>query len=86
MRITSKADALVFAIEKSTTDEGMVNCEQADKIYRMFADNIHLPEHHTEKIDECMSKLNSLIGKLKAEIESSMDKDAAPAVDAEEMK
>lgn len=67
MGVASKADAMTFAIEKSTTETGVVNCGQADKIYRMFVDNIKLPEHDRMKIDECLSDLNDLIGNMRSE-------------------
>ena len=38
-KINSKADAMVFAFEKSYGD-----IEKAEQIYRLFADNIQLPD------------------------------------------
>lgn len=71
--VTNKADAMVFAINKSTTALGAVNCEQADKIYRMFVDNINLPEYDNARIDTCLSKLGSVLDNMKSRLESSKD-------------
>ncbi len=42
-RIKTKADAMAFAIEKCGDDLG-----KADKIYRMFVDNMELPDTEQE--------------------------------------
>lgn len=83
MGVASKADAMTFAIEKSTIDQGVVNCEQADKIYRMFVDNIKLPEHDRMRIDECLHDLNDLIGKLRSDYLSPAAETAIETADDE---
>lgn len=41
-KINSKADAMAYAIEKADGD-----LEKAEKIYRLFADNMELPDTET---------------------------------------
>ena len=41
-KINSKADAMAYAIEKADGD-----LERAEKIYRLFADNMELPDTET---------------------------------------
>lgn len=75
---------MMFAIETSTTEPGVVNCEQADKIYRMFVDNIKLPEHDRMRIDECLHDLNDLIGKLRSDYLSPAASETAIETAADE--
>lgn len=42
-KINSKADAMVYAIEKADGD-----LEKAEKIYKLFADNMEFPDTETQ--------------------------------------
>ena len=52
IRIKTKADAMAFAIEQSGGDLG-----KADTIFRMFVDNMKLPDTETTSADGCFKKL-----------------------------
>lgn len=82
--VKSKASAMVYAIENSRTGVGRIDCEQADKIYRMFADNINLDETDAAKIDDFSAAATDLLDTMKQRLAQSQDSksetDAAPNI------
>lgn len=55
-KINSKADAMAYAIEKADGD-----LEKAEKIYRLFADNMELPDTETMGKEAVFSALASRV-------------------------
>ncbi len=66
-RITTKADAMAFAIEQAAGDLG-----KADRIYRMFVDNMELPDMETAVVDIRFKNLTEATEALKRIIEAKL--------------
>lgn len=66
-RIKTKADAMAFAIEQSGGDLG-----KADRIYRMFVDNMELPDMETAVVDVRFKNLTEATEALKRIIEAKL--------------
>lgn len=66
-KINSKADAMAYAIEKADGD-----LERAEKIYRLFADNMELPDTETIGEEQVFSVLPTILKDIKGESEQEI--------------
>ena len=67
--IKSKADALVFAINKASENGKPFDKEKVDEIYDYILSKVCLPDVETDVRDEYMSVLNGMLDRYSSMIE-----------------
>ena len=67
--IKSKADALVFAINKSSENGQTFDKGKVDEIYDYILSKVSLPEVETDARDEYMNVLNGMLERYSGMIE-----------------
>ena len=70
--IKTKADAMAFAIDQA----GVQHLDKAARIYRMFVDNMELPNEQTDAADRCFKKLEEATEALTRRIAARLSEDS----------
>lgn len=70
-KINSKTEALTYAIEVTKTADGL-HIDQAERVFRMFLDNIELPDTSKEPInkfyDQATESIKAMSGLLEKQL------------------